>query len=92
MVKKILLVGKNRVGKSTLIKLLLWIYEPNSGFIKINGTNINDIDNDEFAGIVICIFQDIQLFNLSIRENIALLNTEDEDLKKALNLARVDYL
>lgn len=64
--EKILLVGKNGVGKSTLIKLLLKIYEPTSEFIKINGININDIDNDEFARIITCIFQDSQLFNFSI--------------------------
>ena len=52
---KVALVGASGCGKSTIVQMLLRFYEPSSGSIEINGTNIKDFDihylRDSFGGV-----------------------------------------
>ncbi len=69
--EKVAIVGNNGAGKSTLVKLLLRLYDPDSGKILVNGIDIRDYDL-EFYRKNICsiLVQNFQLFALTLYENV----------------------
>ncbi len=69
--KKIALIGVNGAGKTTIVKLLLRFYEPESGSILIGGRDIREYSFTELYKMFGVCFQDIQTYSLSLRENIA---------------------
>lgn len=69
--KKISIVGENGSGKTTFIKLLMKLYKPTNGNILINGIDINDIDNEAYFELFSPVFQDFNIYNTSIRNNIS---------------------
>lgn len=68
--EKIALVGYNGAGKSTLIKLLLRLYDPTSGSIEWNGENIKNLKVKDYRNQFGTIFQDYQIFAVSVAENV----------------------
>ena len=66
------LVGENGSGKTTLIKLLCRLYDPTEGRILMDGTDIRDLDYDGYLALFSTVFQDLQLFDFSLRDNLAL--------------------
>jgi len=68
--EKIAIVGANGIGKTTIVKLLLRLYDCNSGEILINGKNIKSLDILKFYKDVSVIFQEHPLFAFSIANNI----------------------
>lgn len=64
------LVGHSGAGKSTLINLILRLYEPNSGCIKIDGTDIKTIPQEQFREHIGVVFQETFLFAGSVFDNI----------------------
>lgn len=77
--EKLALVGLNGAGKTTLIKLLLRLYEPTEGQIFLNGIDIRLYDYREYMTIFGVVFQDFQLFDFPLDENIACSEEPDED-------------
>lgn len=73
---KLAVVGENGAGKTTFIKLLLRLYDPTEGRILLNGTNIKDIDYEEYTSLFSAVFQDFKLFAFSLKDNVAALETE----------------
>jgi ATP-binding cassette subfamily B protein len=69
--EKVALVGESGEGKTTLSNLLMRLYEPQSGTITIDDTNINDVTQASLRDNVATVFQDPALFSGTIRENIA---------------------
>ncbi len=69
--KCLALVGLNGVGKTTLVKLLTRLYDPNEGFISWNGVNINSYNPLDYRKKIGVIFQDFIHFEMSALENIA---------------------
>ncbi len=67
----IALVGATGSGKSTVIKLLLRFYEPDSGTIKLDGIPITEIPKDELRSSIGLVSQDTFLFEGTIGENIS---------------------
>jgi ATP-binding cassette, subfamily B, bacterial len=65
------IVGQNGAGKTTLAKLLCRLYDPQSGTIEIDGTDLRDLDLAAWRGQVTAVFQDFVRFELSLRENVA---------------------
>jgi ATP-binding cassette subfamily B protein len=65
------IAGTTGSGKSTLIKLLLRLYDPNSGSILINNTPINHLDITDLRRHIALVSQDTYLFHGSIYDNIA---------------------
>jgi ATP-binding cassette subfamily B protein len=86
------LVGPSGGGKSTVVNLISRFWDVNSGSIRIGGVNVKDMDYDEWMDQVSFVFQDINLFKMTIAENVAFNKpdaTEDE-IKRALHLAQCD--
>lgn len=69
---KLSLVGINGSGKSTIIKLMLGLYEINSGKILINGYSMDEYDIRDVRKLFSALFQSFVQYPLTLRENIAL--------------------
>lgn len=69
--EKIAIVGYNGAGKTTLTKLLMRLYDPDSGEILYNGKDIKEYKLDELRGRVAAVFQDYRMFAASLAENVA---------------------
>ena len=65
------IVGATGSGKSTLVKLLLRLYEVKSGKILIDGIDIRDLDLRSLRAAIGWVSQDVFLFHGSVLENIA---------------------
>jgi ATP-binding cassette subfamily B protein len=68
--ERIALVGHNGAGKTTLIKLLMGLYPATGGEIKANSVNINEYEQKSYRSHFGTVFQDFQVFSLSIAENV----------------------
>jgi ABC-type multidrug transport system fused ATPase/permease subunit len=78
------LLGRTGSGKTTLARLLFRLYEPTSGSIHLGGIDIRDLSVSGLRRGVGLITQDVQLFQASIRDNLALFNPRVDD-------ARIEY-
>ena len=65
------LVGENGAGKTTIVKLLTRLYEPDEGEITIDGVLLRDMDLDDLRAHIGVIFQDFVRYSLTAAENIA---------------------
>ena len=65
------LVGLNGAGKTTLVKLLCGLYEPTSGRITVDGTDLDALDVGEWRSRIGVIFQDFVHYELTAADNIA---------------------
>jgi ABC-type multidrug transport system fused ATPase/permease subunit len=84
--KKYLLKGASGAGKSTFIQLLSKVYEDYEGKILIDGRDLREISEESFNQNVSFIYQDVFLFEDTIRNNICLYKDySDEALMKAVN-------
>jgi ATP-binding cassette subfamily B protein len=66
------IVGESGSGKSTLLKLLLGFYGPTRGQIRIDGTDLRDLDLASLRGRIGLVAQDPFVFNGTLRDNVAL--------------------
>ncbi|MEM3369655.1 MAG: ABC transporter ATP-binding protein [Candidatus Micrarchaeia archaeon] len=68
--ENIALVGENGAGKTTIVKLLLRMYDVNSGEILIDGINIKEFSKDDLYKNMGVIFQDFKRYEATVEENI----------------------
>ena len=68
----IALVGRTGAGKTTLVKLLTRLYDPDEGEILVGGRNIKEYDMQELREQVGVIFQDYVRYNMKANENIGM--------------------
>ncbi|MEM8805621.1 MAG: ABC transporter ATP-binding protein [Cyanobacteria bacterium P01_G01_bin.38] len=87
--QRIALVGPSGGGKSTLVSLLLRLYDPLSGQVRIDGHDIRDYQLDSLRGQVSIVLQDSVLFGATIRDNIAYgtVGATDQEIEQAARLA-----
>lgn len=72
------IVGKSGSGKSTIFRLLLRLYKPKKGKIYIDGTNIYEYSKEVYTSNVSIATQKPFIFNMSIRENLNLVDSKKE--------------
>ena len=78
------IVGQNGAGKTTLAKLLCRLYDPQSGAIEVDGTDIRAFDLESWRSRVTAVFQDFIRFELPMRSNVAPDGAPDEIVLAAL--------
>lgn len=85
------LIGPSGAGKTTLVDLILRLFEPISGTILLDGKNIKDIDIDNWRKNIGYVSQDIFLINDTIANNIKFYNNSitDEEMIKASKEANI---
>ena len=85
-------VGSSGAGKTTIASLLLRFFDPRSGRIRIDGTDIADLDPDAVRGLIAVVPQDAFLFHASIRDNLVIADpgADDARLWRALAAAGAD--
>jgi len=87
--EKVAIIGPIGSGKTTLGKMLLGLYEPDSGMVGVDGTDIRQIDPSELRRFVGCVPPDVPLFRGSVRDNIVLGCdfASDADILRAAELS-----
>lgn len=90
---KLSIVGVNGSGKSTIVKLMLGLYEIESGQILINGYPMTDYDIKDVRKLFSALFQSFVQYPLTLRENIALSDLDrmnnDDEIETALKQSGV---
>ena len=89
------IVGKTGCGKTTLAKLLLGIYETQSGDILLDNINIKNVSREDLSNLLGVVMQDNYLFNTSIRENLLIANesaTEQEMIEACKKANIYDFI
>ncbi|MBQ9418535.1 MAG: ABC transporter ATP-binding protein [Bacteroidales bacterium] len=80
--------GENGYGKSTLVKLLLRLYDPDEGAVLVNGIDIREFPIEAWRKRVGVLFQDFVCYHLTVAENISF--ADDSGVKDAAQLATAD--
>ncbi|HEY3937214.1 MAG TPA: ABC transporter ATP-binding protein [Bryobacteraceae bacterium] len=87
-------VGPSGAGKTTLVKLLVGLYPPQSGVIRYNGIDAAEIDPEDLRSQIGFVTQDTQLFSGTIRENLLFVRpgASDAECLDVLHRAAADSL
>jgi ATP-binding cassette subfamily B protein len=87
--ERVALVGSSGSGKSTIISLLLRLYDPQAGRVLIDGQDILDLKVDSVRRQIGVVLQESLLFGVSIRDNISYggLDADQEAVESAARLA-----
>jgi ATP-binding cassette subfamily B protein len=87
-------VGPSGAGKTTLVKLLVGLYQPKDGRVLYNGVETGRVDLDRFRERIGLVTQDAQLFSGSIRENLLFVRPDatDDECLEVLRKAAADNL
>lgn len=83
------ILGRNGSGKSTLEKIILGLYEPESGSVLIDGVDLRQIDPSELRRQVGYVPQDVSMFFGTLKDNIITSHpqAEDHQILKAANMS-----
>ena len=88
--RKVAVVAVSGGGKSTLVQLLLGLYEKQSGHILIDGVDINDIGYHQVREHVATVLQQPVMLNATVRENLSMgAEFNDAELWRALDIAEL---
>ena len=77
--ERLAIVGRNGSGKTTFIKLLCRLYDPDEGEILLNGIDIRKYNYQDYLRVFSVVFQDFQLLPFPLGENVAASYTVDRE-------------
>ncbi|EEZ3114450.1 TPA: peptidase domain-containing ABC transporter [Escherichia coli] len=89
--ESVAITGASGAGKTTLMKVLCGLFEPDSGRVLINGIDIRQMGINNYHRIIACVMQDDRLFSGSIRENICGF-AEEMDEEWMVECARASHI
>ncbi|MHA2502485.1 MAG: ABC transporter ATP-binding protein [Candidatus Kariarchaeaceae archaeon] len=92
---KVALIGGPGSGKTTILNMLLDLYKPQEGSIKIGGIDYTTIPDDEIRNHVASVEQDVFLFSGTIRDNIGFTKkdaTDDEIMEAAESAQALEFI
>lgn len=85
------IVGENGAGKTTLVRLMMGLYVPTEGMVKIGGEDTKDISASAFYDGISAVFQKFQKYKMSLKDNVSISNTESSnDVQDAIEKAGVN--
>jgi ATP-binding cassette subfamily C protein LapB len=70
--ERVIIIGRTGCGKTTLQKLMLGLYHPSQGVVRIDGIDLRQLDPADLRRNIGCVGQDATLFYGTLRENIAI--------------------
>lgn len=81
-------IGPSASGKTTLASLMLGIWKPTIGNVRLDGANVVDMTNSEYGEYIGYLSQNIEFFDGSVKENIARMNNKinDEEVIRAAQI------
>jgi len=87
--KMVALVGPSGSGKTTIARLVYRHYDPSSGDILLDGKNLKDYDLHGFRRFLAIVPQEVEIFDLSVRENIAYAKPDatEAEIENAASIA-----
>jgi ATP-binding cassette subfamily B protein len=87
--ERVALVGDSGSGKSTILHLLMRLYDPDRGTVAIDGRDIRDFTLASLRGQMAVVLQDSYIFRMSVRENIAMAKpgASEEEITAAARAA-----
>ena len=83
--EKLAIVGVNRAGKTTLMKLICGLLTPTEGRILLNGKDLGMMTSDERYTWFSCAFQDVSFLPVTVQENISMCTAKETDAKKVVD-------
>ena len=91
---KVAIVGPTGAGKTTLINLLMRFYDPDSGYITIDGVPTREMKRSDVRKLFGMVLQDTWLFSGTVEENLRYGNPQAslEDIRKAAKASNVDHI
>lgn len=89
--ESVAITGTSGAGKTTLMKVLCGLFEPDTGKVLVNGTDIRQLGINNYHRMIACVMQDDRLFSGSIRENICGFS-EEMDETWMIESARASYI
>lgn len=91
---KVAIVGPTGAGKTTIINLLMRFYDPNSGYITIDGIPTREMKRADVRKLFGMVLQDTWLFNGTVEENLRYSNQKAtlEDIKRAAKASNIHHV
>ena len=85
------IVGPSGCGKTTMLKLIARFYDVDDGAVRIGGVDVRDMTTEDLFARVSFVFQDVYLFNDTLRNNVLMANPDasEEQLRAVADLAGV---
>lgn len=83
------LVGRTGSGKTTIARLVLRLYDPVRGSVRVGGVDLREADPDDLRRRVRAVTQDVQLFGGTVRDNLTLFRPAGDDDRLRAALAEV---
>lgn len=86
--EKLAVVGLNGAGKTTMIKLLLRLYDPTEGYITLNGIDLRKFDRNEYYKLFSPVFQDLEVFAFPLSQNVSMKELVDTDKQQVISVMK----